>query len=159
MNKELESIIRNIDNVNAGQPWYGKPVFQLLDEVDEAIAYIKPADTEHSCIELLYHMINWAEFVLRRIEKDELNDLAAFEKLDWREIDPQIHGWAEGIRQFKDIHEKITSLLQTKDASLLDEVVDYRNYKFRFMLYGLMQHNIYHAGQIAYITKMIKARP
>jgi len=157
MNKELQSIIRNIENVNNGEPWFGRPVFALLEEVDESIAFIKPNDNSHSCIELLYHMITWAEFTLKRIEKDDINDMAVFEKLDWREIDPQIHGWAEGLKQFKEIHAAIIRLLKEKgeDDKFLEEIVDYRNYKFRFLLNGLIQHNIYHAGQIAYVVKMV----
>ena len=155
MNKELQAIIRNLQNVNTGQPWYGRPVFDLLDEVPEQITSIKPASHPHSCIDLLYHMITWAEFTLKRVEKDVISDLDTFEKLDWREIDPQIHGWSEGIKQFKEIHEKLVSLLLAKDDAFLKEKVDYRDYNVRFLLNGLIQHNIYHIGQIAYIRKML----
>jgi uncharacterized damage-inducible protein DinB len=155
MNKELQSIIRNIKNANSGTPWFGRAVFELIDEVDESITSIKPNAESHSCIELVYHMITWSEFVLKRIEKDEISDMAAFEKIDWREIDPQIHGWQEGKQQLKDIHDKITALLEQKDDTLLKETVDYCNYNFRFLLNGLIQHNIYHAGQIAYLSKLL----
>jgi hypothetical protein len=103
-------------------------------------------------------MITWAEFALKRIEKDDINDMSVFEKLDWREIDPKIHGWQEGLKQFKEIHSSIIRLLKEKgdDDKFLEEIVDYRNYKFRFMLNGLIQHNIYHAGQVAYVAKMVK---
>jgi uncharacterized damage-inducible protein DinB len=89
MNKELQSIIRNLQNVNTGQPWYGRPVYEMLDEINPAIVYTKPDENSHSLIDLLYHMITWAEFTLRRIEGDKEKDMAASEKLDWREIDPK----------------------------------------------------------------------
>ena len=158
MNKELQSIIRNIENTNSGEPWFGRPVYALLEEVHESIAFIKPNENSHSCVELLYHMITWAEFALKRIEKDDINDMAVFEKLDWREIDPQIHGWQEGLKQFKEIHSSIIRLLKEKtDADkFLEEIVDYRKYKFRFLLNGLIQHNIYHAAQVAYVAKLVR---
>jgi uncharacterized damage-inducible protein DinB len=155
MNKELQSIIRNLQNVNGGQPWFGRPVFALLEEVEESIVFKKPSANAHSCIELLYHMITWAEFTLRRIEKNDKEDLAAFEKIDWREIDPQVHSWKKGLAQFKEIHEKIVQQLQDKDDEFLKEIVDYRQYNYRFLLNGLIQHNIYHAGQVAYVSKML----
>jgi uncharacterized damage-inducible protein DinB len=155
MNKELQSIIRNLQNVNSGQPWFGRPVFDLLEEVDESIVFKKPAANAHSCIELLYHMITWAEFTLRRIEKNDKEDLAAFEKIDWREIDPKLHSWKKGLAQFKEIHERIAQLLQDKNDEFLKEIVDYRQYNYRFLLNGLIQHNIYHAGQVAYVSKML----
>jgi len=155
MNKEIQSIIRNLENTLDGEPWYGRPVYVILREVDESKASIKPIENSHSMIELLYHMLTWAEFTLKRIENDNINDLAAFEKLDWRQIDPQIHGWEEGLSAFIATHQQIIAILQTKNDEFLKEIVDYRKYNFRFLLNGLIQHNIYHIGQIAYLKKLL----
>ncbi|HEV7783618.1 MAG TPA: hypothetical protein VGO58_20240, partial [Chitinophagaceae bacterium] len=76
MKNEIESIIRRIERVNNGEPWFGRSVFSILEEVDPKKAYIKPADSEHSLAELLYHMNTWADFTLKRIEKDTIHDLA-----------------------------------------------------------------------------------
>jgi uncharacterized damage-inducible protein DinB len=154
MNKELQSIIRNLQNVNTGEPWYGRPIYDMLDEIDPAIVYKKP-NKQHSLTELLYHMITWADFTLKRIEGDKEHDLVASEKLDWREIDPKIHTWKKGLDEFKAIHKKIVELLNEKDDEFLKEMVDYRKYNFRFLLNGLIQHNIYHIGQVAYVKKLL----
>ena len=90
-------------------------------------------------IELLYHLLTWAEFTLKRIEKDSINDLAAFEKIDWREIDPKIHDWDEGLAAFIATHQQIIALLHTKGDAFLNEIVDYRQYNFRFLLNGLIR--------------------
>lgn len=155
MNKEIQSIIRNMENTLDGEPWYGRPVYAVLREVDSSIAYKKPAPGSHSLIELLYHMLTWAEFTLKRVEKDKINDLAAFEKLDWREIDPKIHDWDEGLAAFIATHQQIIGMLQTKDDTFLNETVDYRQYDFRYLLNGLIQHNIYHLGQIIFLKKLL----
>jgi uncharacterized damage-inducible protein DinB len=155
MNKEINSIIRNLERVLDGQPWYGRAVYVMLREVDESTANVKPNANAHSMTELLYHMLTWAEFTLKRLEGDTIQDLAAFEKLDWREIDPKIHGWEEGLAAFIATHQHIIALLETKDDEFLKEKVDYRNYNFRFLLNGLIQHNIYHIGQIAYVKKLL----
>lgn len=155
MNKELQSIIRRIENINSGQPWFGRPVFAILEEVNSQKVHIHPGNTEHSLAELLYHMITWAGFTLKRIEHDDDMDLAAFEKMDWREINPKIHTWKKGLAEFKLIHKKIITLLKKKDDSFLKEIVDYRKYNFRFLLNGMIEHNIYHLGQIAYLNKLL----
>lgn len=155
MNKEIQSIIRNLENTLDGEPWYGRPVYAMLREVDPSIAFKKPTAASHSLIELLYHQLTWAEFTLKRIEKDSINDPSAFEKIDWREIDPDIHDWDEGLAAFIATHQEIIALLQTKDDAFLNEIVDYRQYNFRFLLNGLIQHNIYHLGQVAYLSKLL----
>ncbi|MBC7948565.1 MAG: DinB family protein [Chitinophagaceae bacterium] len=156
MNKEINSIIRNLENTLDGEPWFGRSIYALMREVDAAKASTKPNEQSHSMIELLYHMITWSQFALKRIEKDQVNDMAAFEKLDWRDIDPQIHGWEDGLSEFIATHQEIIAILQTKTDEFLQEKVDYRNYNFRFLLNGLIQHNIYHVGQIAYLKKLLE---
>ena len=156
MNKELQSIIGNLERVNTVQPWYGRAVYEMLEETESSIVYKKPNENSYSLIELLYHMITWADFTLKRIEGDKENDLAASEKLDWRKIDPKVHTWEKGLAEFKAIHKKIIELLNEKDDEFLKEIVDYRKYNFRFLLNGLIQHNIYHIGQVAYVKKLLQ---
>jgi len=155
MNKELQSIIRNLENTLTGEPWFGRPVYQILAEIDESKVSTKPGGTEHSLLELLYHMITWAEFTLNRIQKDEKRDVKYFEDLDWREIDPKKHDWKKGVAELKRIHEEIVGSIKEKDDEFLKEPVNHREYNYRFLLNGLIQHNIYHLGQIAYLNKLL----
>ena len=155
MNKETQSIIRRIENVNSGEPWFGRAVFVILEEVDAKKIAIKPNGTEHSMMELLYHMITWADFTLKRIEKNKKMDMSAFEKMDWRELNPKLHTRKKALAEFKAIHKKIIALLDKKDDDFLLEIVDYRKYNYRFLLNGMIEHTIYHLGQVAYLNKML----
>jgi uncharacterized damage-inducible protein DinB len=155
MTKELQSIIRNLENTLNGTPWFGRAVYEILSETDESKASIKPGDTEHSLLELLYHMITWAEFTLNRIQNDGSRDVKYFEDLDWRTIDPKKHDWKKGLAELKKVHEEIVNSLQGRDDAFLNEKVDHREYNYRFLLNGLIQHNIYHLGQIAYLNKLL----
>jgi hypothetical protein len=56
----------------------------------------------------------------------------------------------------KATHNKIIDLLKhKKDDNFLGDIVPLRKYNFRFLLNGLIQHNIYHLGQVAYLKKML----
>ena len=154
MNTELQTIIKNFKETLEGSPWFGKPVFSILDEVNPAIVYKKPYETGHSLVEILYHMNTWSAFTLLRLEGDKTG-VAATEALDWRKIDPLQHNWSNALEEFKMLNENIINLMQTKEDSLLEEKVDYRKYNFRFLLNGLMKHHIYHLGQIAYIKNLL----
>ena len=66
-----------------------------------------------------------------------------------------VHTWARGLKELKEIHDRIVEVLQLKEDSFLDQKVDHRNYNFRFLLNGLIQHDIYHLGQIAYVKKWL----
>jgi len=155
MNKETQSIIRNLQNVLSGEPWYGRSVYAMLEEIDPAAVYKKPNEGSHSLIELLYHSLTWAEFTLKSLEKARQEDIAAIEKMDWREINSSDHNWQKGLAEFKQVNEKIIQLLQSKDDDWLKEKVAFRDFNFRFLLNGLIQHDIYHLGQIAYVKKLL----
>jgi hypothetical protein len=105
---------------------------------------------------LLNFYITWAEFCLKHLENAAANDILKVETRDWREIDPEKHTWKKGMEELKSIHQKIISILETKEDDFLKEMVPNRDFNFRFMLNGLVQHNAYHLGQVAYLNKLLK---
>ena len=156
MRKETDYFIKTIRTVLEGEPWFGQPVMTLLQNVNTDVVYKKPNENAHALIELLYHMLTWAEFTLKRLQKDEEKELKAFEKMDWRTIDPAEHTWEKGLAQFKLAHDLIIDILESKENDdWLSEKVDYREYNYRFLLHGIIQHDIYHIGQIAYLNKLV----
>ncbi|MFT3826743.1 MAG: DinB family protein [Chitinophagaceae bacterium] len=160
MNQAIQNIIQHLQETLEGDPWYGRPVYAILEEVHPAIVYDRPGknDTSHSLIDLLYHMITWSEFTLKRLEKDQEKDSAYSDKLDWRNIDPTVHTWENGLKEFWLLNNAIIEILETKDDSLLEEKVDFREYNFGVLLNGLIEHHIYHLGQIAYVKKLLEGR-
>jgi len=155
MNKEIEDVINNLQLTLHGEPWFGRAVFPLLEEVEESIVYIRPDNKEHSLIELLYHMITWAEFCLSQLENASPEKIKEVESRDWRKIDPAVHSWKNGMMEFSKIHAQIQAILITKTDEFLSETVPGRKFNFRFMLNGLIHHNLYHLGQVAYVKKLL----
>lgn len=156
MNKEIQYIISSLQRTLDGEPWYGRPVLTLLKEIDPALAFKKTGNNAHSMADLLWHMNAWAEFVLKRLEGDQKADDQYMDQIDWRPLDPAVHSWEEGLRRFQQLNQQIIAILQGKDADFLKEIVDFRQYNFRFLLNGYIQHNIYHIGQVAYCKKLLE---
>jgi len=156
MNKEIKELIHRFEDTIEGEPWFGRPVYALLREVDERKAFVRPNIHSHSAIDLLYHMLAWSDFTLNRLEGNKEKDSNYTENIDWREIDPQIHGWEEGVSNLIATNQHILAILATKDDAFLDGKVDFRDYDFRYLLHGMLEHMIYHAGQVAYVHKLMK---
>ena len=154
MNKEIQSIITNLKTVISGEPWYGASVYKILEEAGKANVFNHPGEKYHSQIEILYHMIAWTEFTLTSLEKGSKHEIESIEALDWRKIEPAKHSWQKGVHEFKSANESIIAFLQNKEDDFLDENVELRKYNVRFLLNGLVQHHIYHAGQIAYLKTL-----
>lgn len=156
MQTRIRNIIQNLDTTMYGQPWFGRSFMSIAREVDPEIGFEKPVGHAHSLLDLLYHTLTWSDFTLKRLEKDPHHDLHSFEKIDWRVIDPADNNWGKGLALLDASTRSILSNLQKQDDDLLDQKVEFREYNFDFLLNGLIQHNIYHLGQIAYLHKLLK---
>lgn len=155
-NKEVSNIISQLKDAYEGEPWFGRAVLKILAEVDERTAYEKPGG-QHSTLELLWHMITWREFTIDRLQHSPQMTLAYFEEMDWRELDHNdTTFWKQGLERLQETQDQLITLLEVQTDELLDHNVKERSYTFRKLLYGIIQHDIYHLGQIAYIQKLLK---
>lgn len=156
MKREILLIAEQIKDAYEGEPWFGRSTRDILNEIDAGVVYQKP-NGQHSILELLWHMINWKAFVIDRLRNEEGKSLHSFEENDWRQIDVSDKSlWQQGLQQFSKLHNELIEIIQQQNDELLSEKVSERNYDFRKLLYGIIQHDIYHLGQIVYIKKMLQ---
>ena len=157
MNKEIQYIISMLKEAYDGDPWHGRSIKSLLSEADAEMGLKKPSKNAHSIAELVYHMVTWRDFTISRLRPEPGKDSAYFEKMDWRKLDlKDAETWKRGLTLLEESQQKLLSTLEDYNDSILSEPVDERKYNFRHLLYGLVSHDIYHAGQIAYAWKLLK---
>ena len=153
---ELELLIELVTELVEEEPWHGKSVKAILSEVDPKHVFTKQAN-EHSILELVWHMATWKEFCVSRLLNDTRN-LSEFEKLDWRELDHSKQSlWPEGLDYYWRMHHQLMDLMKKQETKILDTIVPGRKYNYRKLLNGISHHDIYHLGQIAFITKLSNA--
>jgi uncharacterized damage-inducible protein DinB len=155
MNKEIQYLVSQLQESYNGDPWFGRNAEKLLGEVTETLAFQKP-NGQHSIAELVWHMVNWREFVISRFTKDETKDLYYFEVNDWWPMDHSDRSlWQQGLHKLNETQELLINILQDQSDSILDKTVEERTYNYRHLLNGIVQHDIYHLGQIAYLVKFL----
>jgi uncharacterized damage-inducible protein DinB len=153
-NAEILLLVDQLKELYEGDPWHGKGVKVLFDEVNPANVFEKPSG-HHSILELVWHMANWKEFALSRLIRDA-KDLKYFEETDWRILDHTDKGlWEHGLQRFWKVHHEFMKALQQQNDKTLNLIVQGRNYSYRKLLNGVREHDLFHAGQIAYINKLI----
>ena len=155
MNREILLFAEQLKDVYNGEPWFGRSVHDILKETNEAIVFEKPGN-QHSILELLWHMITWKEFTISQLRDDPDKSLHHFENLDWRILDHSDKNlWQQGLQLFFELHNELVDVVQQQKDEVLFKKIKGRNYDFRKLLYGIIQHDIYHLGQIAYIKKLL----
>ena len=147
--KETEKIIQQLEASFNGVPWYGSSVKEILNEVTPVIAAKKVSEHTHSIVELVLHMIAWRNFVVWKLKgvEFEMTDELNFPKpIEWRMAVSLLEQSQQGL---------IAAIKSFRERDLSKEVPN-RKYDFSHLLYGIIQHDIYHLGQIALLRKALQ---
>jgi uncharacterized damage-inducible protein DinB len=135
-----------------GDAWHGPALLELLQDVDAATAAAKPSPDVHSIWELVLHVAVWDAAASRRLsgEKAQPTGIANFPIVS----KPTEAAWRKTIANTKRTHDVLVKTVRALPESRLRERVPGKKYDFYFMLHGVAQHELYHAGQIAVLKKM-----
>jgi uncharacterized damage-inducible protein DinB len=138
-----------------GDAWHGDSLFEILEGITAAQAAARPIKSAHTIWELVLHIAAWDGAVLRRMGGVEvtLSDAENFPTVK----DASDAAWREALAQVRRVHEDLVKTVAALPDSRLDEVVpgtEGAHYTFYYMLHGVAQHELYHAGQIALLKKM-----
>lgn len=136
----------------AGDAWHGDSVLEILDGVSAKQAAAHPIKGAHSIWELVLHIAAWDGAVLRRMHVDvpvELNDAENFPPV----ADTSDAAWQRAVAHARQVHEELTAAVSKFSESRLGEIIPGKDYDFTNMLLGVVQHELYHAGQIALLKK------
>lgn len=156
MKKEVQYLSKQLQNSYEGEPWFGRSIKTTLGEIDADTALQKPND-QHSILELLYHMIIWREFTISRLQPGNDQTMKYFDQNDWRNLDHSDKSlWEKGLQLLQNTQQLLSVLLENLDDEVLGKQVAEREYNYRALLHGIIQHDIYHIGQIAYVKKLLK---
>lgn len=137
-----------------GEAWHGDSLFEILDGVKAGRAAARPIANAHSIWELVLHIAAWDGAVLRRFDGTavELSDEENFPRV----TDQSDAAWRAALARVRRVHEELVAAVAELPDSRLDEMVSGKegaHYTFYYMLHGVVQHELYHAGQIALLKK------
>jgi uncharacterized damage-inducible protein DinB len=136
-----------------GDAWHGPALMELLEEVDAATAAAQSLSGVHTIWELVLHVAVWDDAACRRLagEKWQPTGTANFPVVPQRATKAE---WRKAIAQAKRTHDVLVKMVAALPESRLRERVPGKKYDFSHMLHGVVQHELYHAGQIAILKKL-----
>ncbi len=155
---EVERIGDQYRRAFDGQAWHGPSVLALLEGVTAAQASAHPVVGAHSIWELTLHIAAWENACKRRLDGDpaQLSDAE-----DWPGIDDTSDSaWEKTKTHLRDTHEALLKTIAAVDNSRLDQpIMQHESISFSstyVTLHGGVQHDLYHAGQIAILKKALE---
>ncbi len=153
---EVRRIEDQLRRAFEGQAWHGDSLMELLNGVTADRAAAKPLKDVHSIWEIVSHIAFWEAVSRRRAEGDE----AQVENLGDGWISPTDitdAAWQQTLENLRQTNEALCETIARLDDERLKESAAGQPYSIYFLLHGVIQHNLYHAGQIAVLKKALNS--
>ena len=133
--------------------WYGPTVAELIAKVPPEFATTPPVPGAHSVSELLQHLLLWNERIRNTSDGQPMPRWDA--EKEWAE--PAIP-WNELVARWNLSRDLLEEKIRNFPIQDLTKQVAGRSYPYETMFHGIVQHAIYHSGQIAMVLSMLRPR-
>jgi uncharacterized damage-inducible protein DinB len=156
--REIERIVNQMERAFAGDAWYSSSLQAILTGVTAEQAAARPIANAHSIWEIILHVAAWQGAVRGRLEGESVK---IPEEGDWPKVtDTSETAWQSALELLRARHRALLeTVLRVSDARLDDLISSERNAEtgggvsFYITLHGIIQHDVYHSGQIALLKK------
>jgi hypothetical protein len=154
MNSECVRIADQLRRAFAGDAWHGPPLRDLLAGVTAEQALSRPVPSAHSIWELVLHISLYVQIALESAQGVCMPRLFGTEK-DWPAAENGGAAWDRAQDQLFERMEQLALAIERAGDPALQEPVPGRTYDFYYLFHGIVQHSLYHAGQIALLKKAL----
>jgi uncharacterized damage-inducible protein DinB len=148
---EVNFVVDQMKRVYGGDAWYGSGLREILSDVSADQAMARPVEGAHTIWEITLHIAAWMGAIQGRIEGEPVDEP---DEGDW----PKVEGagekaWEKTLAKLDRAHEELVKAVSSLSDQALKEKTAGRDHSVRITLHGIIQHNIYHSGQIALLKK------
>ena len=149
--REIEQIVDQLNRAFIGEAWHGPAVIEILEGITAPQAATHPLAGGHSIWELALHITAWTRAASRRLQGDraQLSEVENFPPV----TDLGQRAWEEARESIKAAYEELRGAILLLDDSRLDQPIMEGMSSVYVTLHGVIQHSLYHAGQIAILKK------
>jgi len=153
---EVERILDQLKRAYEGNAWYGLSVREVLNGVTAEQAHARPFAKAHSIWDLTQHIAVWENAARRRLSGDRAQiEISSPE--DWPPADdPSEAAWEKTKVSLDRGHQALVAAIARVPESRLDQPIIEGMSTVYVTLHAVIQHDIYHAGQIAILKKALK---
>jgi uncharacterized damage-inducible protein DinB len=151
--RELASRVRR---TIIGPMWHGPSVDELLPRFTPASALARPIASAHSAWELVLHMTAWAHFGIARMTGQHSFDLTTDQDFPAAPTVASEAGWREATDALRIAYAELSDLVRAMPVDDLLQPMENRDYNAVTMLNGVVEHAVYHSGQLAILTRALE---
>ena len=158
MHPEIEHLLALLDEAYKRAAWHGPNLRGSIRGLTAREAAWRPKPGRHNIWEIVVHAAYWKYTVRRRLlgEKRGSFSLAGS---NWflRPADRSEKAWRADIVLLDQEHQRLRTAVAAFQAEYLDRSARGSKTLPRRLIAGIALHDVYHAGQIQLIKKLLKA--
>lgn len=156
-NTLIANITQQLQDIQDGENWLDENFKKKIEPISEKQAFTRPIPQMHSVAELISHLIEWRKESIRKLKGGKAK-LSVESSENWRSNkELRKVGWNKLKSEFYKSQQELIQLIADKPDDYLDK--EYRNqYKFRYLIDGLVHHDLYHLGQIGITIKFLNLK-
>jgi hypothetical protein len=151
---EMTRLQGEVSKSHRGPAWHGPSLLETLAGVNSTKAQQRLGPEVHTIWEMVKHVTAWQQVATDVLLGEEYPTLTDAE--DWPAVTGTLAAdWEADVAKLKTVNETLVKTMAAFPEAKLDYSVPGRDYTFYVVLHGIAQHNIYHAGQIAMLKKLL----
>ena len=121
-------------------------------DVPAGHAAAHPLAGSHSIWEIVRHVASWQSIATAALSGNPVPPWPFPE--DWPGVQAYDEGsWRAALDELERVNAELVRVTGGLTDARLEETVPGRDYSVYYLLHGVAQHNLYHAGQIALLKK------
>ena len=150
---EIKRIIDQMDRAFSGDAWHGPSLMSLLDGLSADDASKHSVPSAHSVWELVLHSAAWKTIAQHRLAGETVEVTT---ERDWPPVwEVTDVAWKRSIETLSESHKRLRKVAEELKEDQLEENAGGSDYSRYVLLHGVIQHDLYHAGQIAILKKAL----
>ena len=159
----IQQICEQLEAVQNEKLWIGCSFDSLLSKVEVSRVFERPTPHLHSIAEMVSHLTLWRQETLLKIKTGEGSKTDDCEE-NWMSLEKlKIKGWTAIKAEYDQTLMELLALLQHKEDAFLEQTyydTDFKGqYPYKFVLWGMLHHDLYHLGQLGIIVKHLNSKP
>lgn len=159
MKTNLSYYLAQIKHIYNGSPWYGDSLRQKLETIQPDEIFAPPAPGMHSVAQQVSHILSWRRLLVERIKGNTDFQIKVGSSGDWAPTAMlERKGWDALLAELDANQNELIRLLDSETDELLNQPLPDGKHKMRLLLDGILQHDVYHIGQIGLTLAMLRAK-
>jgi len=152
----VKNHIEKIQAVFQGECWHGPNITEVLANISSVQASYKPTPNTNSIAELIEHIVAWRRFTVEMLGGNVEFKIDVEAGEDWPRYPNGVSEaqWTAIKKSLDSNQEELVATMTAFDNSKADQNVGHRPFTFQQLAGFIIDHDLWHCGQIALLKKL-----